>query len=152
MDTSFNETDYFEEEIRPPDEIKREQLLGNMRDDYDREMSEALHISMQEAREREIQNLKFEEEIISKYNSEMAERREKFNDLLLNMNKLCKFDKDIKEVYDFIEPIIEAYCCDFVKYFEIDEETYNKIFKILGTIRVNKNTLEILKTIIINNS
>jgi hypothetical protein len=151
MDTSFNETDYFEEEIRAPDEIKREQLLRNIRDDYDREMSEALHISMQEAREREIQNLKFEEEIISKYNSEMAERREKFNELLLNMNKLCKFDKDIKEVYDLIEPIIEAYCCDFIKYFEIDEETYNKIFNTLGTIRVKKNTLEILKIIIIKN-
>jgi hypothetical protein len=151
MDASLNDTHYFEEEIRPPDEIKREQLVENNRDDYDREIEEALHISMQEVREHEIQNIKFEEEIISKYNSEMAERREKFTDLLLNMNKLCKFDKDIKEMYNFIEPIIEAYCCHYIKYFEIDEETYNKVFKTLGTIRVNKNTLEILKSIIIKN-
>lgn len=150
MDTSFNETNYFEEEIRAPDEIKREQLIES-RDDYDRELSEALYISMQEVREHEIQNIKFEEEIISKYNSEMAERREKFCDFLLNMNKLCKFDKNIKELYDLIEPIIEAYCCDFIKYFEVDEETHDKIFKTVGTIRVNKNTLEILKTIIIKN-
>lgn len=150
MDLSFNETDYFEEEIRPPDEIKREQLVEN-RNDYDREISEALYISMQEVREKEIQNIKFEEEIINKYNSEMAERREKFTDLIVNMKKLCTFDKNIKEIYDFIEPIIEAYCCDFVKYFEVDEETYNRIFKTLGTIRVNKNTLEILKLIIIKN-
>jgi len=149
MDSSFNETDCFEEEIRLPDEIKREQLIENIEDNYDRELSEALYISMQEVREHEIQNAKFEEEIISKYNSEMAKRREKFCDLLLNMNKLCKFDKAVKELYELIEPIIGAYCCDFIKYFEVDEETYNKIFKTLGTIRVNKNTLEILKTIII---
>ena len=151
MDASLNETHYFEEEIRPPDKIKREQLVEDNRDDYDREIEEALYISMQEAREQEIQNVKFEEEVISKYNSEMAERREKFTDLLLNMNKLCKFDKNIKELYYFIEPIIEAYCCDYIKHFEIDEETYNKVFKTLGTVRVNKNTLDILKNIIVKN-
>jgi small-conductance mechanosensitive channel len=149
MDASLNEMDYFEADIRAPDEIKREQLLEDTRSDYDRQMEEALYLSMQEVRNQEIKNAKFEEEVIGNYLIELNKRREIFQELLQSLNKLYKFDKDIKDISDIINPIIEAYCSDYIKYFEVDEETHIKIFKVLGTIRVNKNTLETLKTIII---
>jgi len=104
---------------------------------------------MQELIQQNIKNDKFEEEIMNSYHSETNERREKFSDLLKNINKLCKFDKDIKELYDFLYPIIESYCDQYILNYEVDEKTYDKVFKFLGTIRVNKNVLETLKTIII---
>jgi len=152
MDPSFNEVEDFEEEIRLPDEVKREQLVPDTRSDFDIEMGEALYLSMQHLRDQNIQNDKFEEEIMNNYRCETTERREKFRDLLINMNKLLKFDKDIKELYDFIYPIIESYCEQYISNYDVDEKTYDKIFKFLGTIRVSKNALDALKTIIIKSS
>jgi hypothetical protein len=152
MDPSFNDLENYEEEIRLPDEVKRERLMPDTRTEFDIEMDEALYLSMQELRQKNIQNDKFEEEIMNNYISETNQRREKFSELLKNMNKLCKFDKDIKELYDFLYPIIESYCSQYILNYEVDEKTYNKVFKFLGTIRVNKNTLDILKTLIIKSS
>ena len=152
MDSSFNEIENLEEEIRLPDQVKRERLMPDTRTDFDIEMDEALYLSMQEFRQQNIQNDKFEEELMNNYHSVTTERREKFSDLLKNMTKLYKFDKDIKELYDFLYPIIESYCDQYILNYEVDEKTYDKVFKFLGTIRVNKNTLDILKTIIIKSS
>jgi len=159
MDPSFNDFDNWEEDIcptfdeviRPPDETKREQLMQDNRNEFDKEMEEALYLSMQEVREEEIKNHKFEEEIINNFIKEQNERRENFRDLLVNMNKLSRFDKDIKELYEFLDPIIEAYCNHYVTSYEVDKETHDKVFQVLGSIRVNKNTLDTLKTVLIKN-
>jgi hypothetical protein len=149
MDQSL---DNFNEEIRPPDEIKREQLVQkDTRSDFDREMEEALYLSMQEVRDEEIKNHKFEEEIINSYLEKQSERRELFRDLLINMNKVARFDKDVKEIYEILDVIIEAYCLDYIQFAEVDKETRDKVFNVLKTIRVNKNTLDILQTIIVTN-
>ena len=149
MDQSL---DNFNEETRPPDEIKREQLVQkDTRSDFDREMEEALYLSMQEVRDEEIKNHKFEEEIINSYLEKQSERRELFRDLLINMNKVARFDKDVKEIYEILDVIIEAYCLDYIQFAEVDKETRDKVFNVLKTIRVNKNTLDILQTIIVTN-
>jgi hypothetical protein len=62
------------DEIRPPDDIKREKLIQDTRSEFDREMEEALYLSMQEVREEEIKNHKFEEEIFNNYIKEQNER------------------------------------------------------------------------------
>ena len=149
MDPSLND---FDEEVRAADEVTTERLIEDNRSLYDREIEEAVYLSMQEIRNNEIANYKFEEEVIKKYHSETLERREKFNDLLHNMNKLFKFDKDIKEVYDIIEPIIDAYCLDYIKHYELDQETHDKIFKVLRTIRISNNTFNTLREIIVISS
>ena len=62
MDSSFNEIIPALDEIRPPDKVKREKLMqDDDRSDYDREIEEVLYLSMQEAKEEEIKNHKFEE-------------------------------------------------------------------------------------------
>ena len=88
MDPSFNDFDEeIIEEIRPPDNVKREQLVGeDTRNDFDKEMEQALYLSMQEVRDEEIKNHKFEEEIINSYLEKLNKRRELFRDLLINMN------------------------------------------------------------------
>ena len=149
MDPSFN--DFEDEEVRAPDEVKREQLMNDNRCEFQKQMDEALYLSLQEIKLQQEISSKYEEEIIKNYHNEINERREKFGGLLLDINKLIRFDKDIKEIYEIIEPIIESYCNQYIEYVELDVDTYDKIFKVIGTIRTNKKNLENLKTIIIKN-
>jgi hypothetical protein len=146
MDPSFN--DFEDEEIRAPDEVKRERLIDDNRCEFQKQMDEALYLSLQEIKNVEEINKKYEELIIQNYHNEINERREKFVGLLLDINKLIRFDKDIKEIYEIIEPIIESYCNQYIEYVELDEETYDKIFKVIGTIRTNKKNIELLQKII----
>jgi hypothetical protein len=149
MDPSFN---YFEdEEIRAPDEVKIEQLMNDNRSKFDKQIDKAIYLSLQEIKNVEEVNKQYEELIIKNYNDEIIFRKEKFQQLLLDMNKLMRFDKDIKEIYEIIEPIIESYCNQYIEFVELDVDTYDKIFKVIGTIRTNKKNLENLKTIIIKN-
>lgn len=149
MDPSFN---YFEdEEIRAPDEVKIEQLMNDNRSEFDKQIDKAIYLSLQEIKNVEEVNKQYEELIIKNYNDEIIFRKEKFQQLLLDMNKLMRFDKDIKEIYEIIEPIIESYCNQYIEFVELDVDTYDKIFKVIGTIRTNKKNLENLKTIIIKN-
>ena len=65
------------------------------------------------------------------------------------MDKIKWVKENIKEVYEIIEPIIYTYCEQHIEIWETDEETYEKIFKNLSTIRTDKSAVELLKTIII---
>jgi hypothetical protein len=137
-----------DDNIRRPDKVKRERLLDDTRSDFERQLDEALYISLQELKESEEKNKLYEDEIYSNYLCETTRRRELFRELLFDLRKLIKFDKEIKEIYEIIEPIIESYCGQFIDCFEADEETYNRIFDVLGTIRTNKNNIELCKGII----
>jgi hypothetical protein len=149
MDASFNDFEY--EEVRAPDEVKSERLMDDNRCEFQKQMDEALYLSLQEIKLQEEISRKYEEEIIQNYHNEINERREKFGGLLLDINKLIRFDKDLKEIYEIIEPIIESYCNQYIEHVELDRDTYDKIFKVIGTIRTNKKNIELLKTIIFSN-
>ena len=75
-----------------------------------------------------------------------------FKKLLIDLVKLSKYDKEIKEIYDIIEPIIDAYCIISIEKCELDEETHKRIFKVLYSFRNNKESIELLKNIIIISS
>lgn len=138
-----------EDNIRPPDEVISEQLLEDDRDEFQKQMDEAMYLSMQETtRQRDI-NREYEEQILKDYRSETNRRTEIFKDFLFNLNKVGKFDKEVREIYDILDPIIESYCGQFIETCELDEETYEKIFNTLKKIRNNQQTLDTLKTIIL---
>jgi len=142
MDESFND------EIREPDEVIREQLIEDTRCEFQKQMDEAMYLSMQEAIQQEKVFQEFEEKVINDYLRETTSRKELFQKLFIDINKIVKFDKDIKEVYEIIDPVIENYCQKYIEIWETDEETYNKIFKTLSTIRTDKTAIERLRTII----
>ena len=64
---------------------------------------------MQEVIKHQDINKEYEEQIISEYIKETNRRKEIFKDFLFNLNKIRKFDKEIQEIYDIIEPIIDSY-------------------------------------------
>jgi len=147
MNNSFDED--FEENVRPPDEVVRERLLQDTRSDFDKELDEVLNLSMREFHQQQIMNDQYEEQIKKSFIEEVNKRKNIFQTLLLNLNKLIKFDKEVREIYDIIEPIIDSYCGLFIETCELDKITHNKIFDMLRKIRVNQKAVEILKTIIV---
>ena len=144
-----NSIDDMEDNIRPPDEVRVEKLLEDTRSDFEKDIDRALYLSFQEVMNQEEINRKYEEQLINEYTSEVNKRKEKFSKFLLDLNRLIKFDKDIKEIYDIIEPIIDSYCLQHINICELDKITYEKIFKLLNKTRTDKDALELLKTIII---
>jgi len=132
-------------DIRPPDSVKNEQLLTDTRSNFDKQLEEALQLSLQES---ETQCNQFEESIKKDYIIQTIERKEQFREFLFCINRVLRFDKNLKEVYEIIDPIIEAYCNKFIQNYTVDEFTYERIFQVLGTIRINKKTIELLQTII----
>jgi len=139
-------------EYRAPDETIREQLLPDTRSEFEKQQSEfqkqldqALFLSLKEEDDK---ILRQEEEIINNYNAETKRRTDLFKTLLFDLNKLIRFDKDIKEIYDIIEPIINSYCFQYIETVELDAITYDKIFKVLCGIRTNKNNIELLRSIL----
>jgi len=139
------------ENIRAPDKVIKDRLIEDNRSDFDKQMDEALYLSLQELKEQEEINKLYEDEVLNTYLSETKKRRELFRELLFDLNKLTKFDKDIKEIYEMIEPIVDTYCGQFINFCELDEGTYERIFKVIGNVRTNKNNIEILKSVIIKN-
>jgi len=157
MDPSFNElnnndnNDNNDNNVRVPDLVKKEQLIQDTRSEYEKQMDEALYLSIQDFKKQEEINEKYEEQIINEHARIIGERKELFREILFDLNKLTRFDKDIKEIYEIIEPIIDYYCSQNINQYEIDSETYDRIFKVIGNVRTNKNNIELLKKLIIKN-
>jgi hypothetical protein len=150
MDPSFNEYND-DNNIRAPDSVKVDRLMEDTRSEYDKQIDQAMYLSIQEFKKLEEINEKYEEEIINEHIKLINERKEIFRGFLFDLNKLIRHDKDIKEIYEIIEPIIDSYCVNYINQFEIDTLTHDRIFKIIGNIRTDKNAMELLKKIIIKN-
>ena len=151
MNTSFNNVDgdYELDNIRPPDNIIREQLVEDNRSEFEKQIDQAIYLSLEDSKKRDKLNEDFEKELIKKFNKELIDRKEIFTNFLLDLNRLIRFDKDIKEIYEIIQPIIESYCNQAIEVCEFDKKTYEKIFTTLSTVRTNKESIELLRKIIL---
>jgi len=160
---NYDENGENEKNIIEQDKIKREILIEDDRyyeeDIYNGELKEkekeeedinlALNLSINEFNKQNELNNKFEEELINNYQNLWNERKEIFQPLLLELIRLSNYDKEIKEIYEILEPIIESYCKQYFEILELDQIIFDKIFKVLSSIRINKNIIDILKTVII---
>lgn len=141
--------DFQEDNIRPADQVITEQLIQDNRSDFEKQIDEALYISLQEIKQQEEINRTFEEQLMKEHSEESSRRKEIFNEFLFNLNKIKRFDNEVREIYEIIDPIIEAYCIQAIQFCVFDEETYNKIFNTLIKTRNNKLAFDTLKTIIL---
>ena len=66
-----------------------------------------------------------------------------------NILRLIPFDKQLKELWEKISPIIDLYQDNKIDHHLLDEITYNNIFTILKSIRIPKDEWGILETIFI---
>ena len=146
MDDSFDEV---EDNIRPPDKIIREQLIQDTRNEFEKEIDEALYASIKEYNKQQQLHDNFEEQLMNDHLNTYIKRKEIFEAFILDLNKIIKYDKEIKEIFNIIQPIIDLYCNQNIEIIKLDEVTYDKIFIILGKTRVNKQGMDCLKTIIL---
>lgn len=145
LNTSDNFYEYSssEEEVRSPDKVYSERLI-DYRDDEELEMEKIVNESILLA-EKNCED-KYQELI-----DKMNERKQKYNYILLKFKKIITYDKDIKEIYDLIEWIIEFYVNMQIEFYLYDKETYDKIFniKLLKQIRLTDTEIDLLKEIIL---
>lgn len=142
-------SDQFEENVRPPDEVKIERLLEDNRDQFQKDLDQALLLSIEEMKKQQETYIDYEKKIMEDFITETNNRKQIFCNFLINLNKLIRFDKEVKEIYEIIEPIVDAYCSQVFDTCSLDIETYDKIFNLLKKIRIDQNAANRLKNIII---
>ena len=146
MNMFSENNDNNEEYLRLPDEPKIDRLIEDNRSTEDKELDDALYQSLQDYQRI---NEDYEQRIIQDYELQLKSRREQFNELITSLIRVSKYDSEVREIYNIIEPIIESYCMSYIEFCEFDEITYDQIFKTIYGIRCNKKCVEILKTVII---
>ena len=107
MDTSNNEFSFEEEEnnIRLPDEVKRDTLIEDTRSPFQKETDMAIYQSMIEHEDYANSMAAFETRIMYESSLETENRKKQFAGLLHDIDKVSRFDPQIKEIYNIIEPI-----------------------------------------------
>jgi hypothetical protein len=158
-----NEINDNEINIRVPDQPIRQRLIEdnliNDDDDDDDELERAIMESMNEYRLQH--HYEFDEfddfnqvNIIEEDNNDIVEEMKNEITSILPIFKtkimrLINFDKQLKELWEKISPIIELYECEQIIHHIVDEETYNTMFHTLKTIRIPKDEQALLETIFI---
>ena len=144
MDLSNNELnniidfDDNSENIRPPDQIKREKLLDNFW--YDSKTQEELDMEDAIMQSNDIAE-QMENEQYHMFINKIEERKKEFKNILVKINRLKQIDKTVEDLFETLITIINYYTnCDIDNY-NFDKETYHEIFKNFRTMRFNKDEM-----------
>jgi hypothetical protein len=147
----YNDDNDETEQIRAPDNVLIDRLIDdydmsqiNYHDNEDIELNEIINESIMLAEKNS--ELKFQELI-----QEMNVRKEKYENIILKFKKLINYDKEAKQIFDLINPIIEQYINMEMDNYLYDIDTYNKIFniKLLNQMRLNDIEIKLLREIIL---
>jgi hypothetical protein len=150
MENSLD-NDIDEVEIRIPDEVVYEQLLEipDNRSEYDKQIEKAIALSLSQINQQNAIHIEYEKQILDEYNNETIKRNELSRPILFDINRIIKYDKGAGEIYEIIEPILNAYCFQCIDKCYMDKITYDKIFNFLKNVRTDKKNIEFLKSIIL---
>jgi hypothetical protein len=124
--------------IRPPDNPRSETLLPNTRDDFDKQLEEALYQSLQ-LYQNEVQKYKEFEQTI--HQEEIDNRKKLVKPILFELNKLRKYETTLNTIYEIIHPILEVYCNVECEKYTLDKQTYHTIINGLSRTRINMDVL-----------
>lgn len=138
MDLSFN---FYEEDIRPPDQPKSETLLQDNRSEFDKQLDEALYQSLQLYQDEVQKHEELEQKFIQQQRQEIEKRKNLVRPILFELNRIRKYDLKIDEVFVMIDSILDSYCGLEFEECQLDKQTYNTIFNGLTKIRINMEFL-----------
>jgi hypothetical protein len=148
-----------ENDVRPPDPTITEQLIepdefsynyynDNYNDNYSNQYEDIDQILKQSL-------IDFEEEEEQKINKLLMDKKQELIEKYVNIKKkLLKIqghDLTNKDTYETIISIIEMYEMEYLNIYRLDEMSYNNIFKIIKSIRLTKEELSLLETLIVIN-
>jgi hypothetical protein len=125
------------DDIRPPDSVTTERLIdyNDTFTDLNSELNTVIEMSKNEY------NLLQEQE--------QQSRQLKFQNIKIQISKIILFDKPNLRYYELILTIIEMFELCLINQYNIYENEYIHIFKILKSIRLPNNEIEEFKKIII---
>ena len=95
-----------------------------------------------------IQNIVFEEKILDDFNKEKKQRQELFKNILLQIQKVSRYDKELNKVFDILSSILDMYYEQLFNSYELDYDTYELIFSNLKSVRINDFEIDLLKSVI----
>jgi hypothetical protein len=139
MDSSMNF--YEEDEIRPPDKIKRETLLQDNRSVFDKQLDEALYQSLQLYQNEVQKHEELEKKLLQQQREEIEKRKNLVKPILFELNRISKFDPKINNIFEIIDPILDSYCGLAFEDCSLDKKTYHTIFNGLTKTRINMDIL-----------
>jgi hypothetical protein len=148
-----------DDDVRPPDPIITEQLIdpdefsfnysnnysNNFFNDYEEDIDQILKQSL----------IDFEEDEEQKMNKLIMNKKheliEKYVSIKKKLQKIQGHDVTNKDTYETIISIIEMYEMEYLNIYSLDENSYNNSFKIIKSIRLTKEELLLLETLIVMN-
>lgn len=135
--------------VRAPDAVIVDRLNDAPQTDYEFELAEAIHQSQNAFLADQIA---FEQNVVQTYRATYQSRKKVFEKLLFDLQKVGRIDKDIQFVYDLLEPVLEAYCAQYIETCNLGAETHAKVFRLLKSVRTDKEAIEALNSILISSS
>jgi hypothetical protein len=154
-----------EDNIRAPDNVFRERLIDDDDDEYDswfqlrnnndndleQAIAESFRIYNENNTWNDFDNNNTDNDL--KDNDIKGVEEMKQNDLFpifkLNIKKLIHFDKQLKELYEKILPILDLYERGEIDHHLMDYQEYQVMFGILRSVRIPKEEWVMLETIFI---
>ena len=132
---------FYEDEIRPPDKIKRETLLQDNRSVFDKQLDEALYQSLQLYQNEVQKHEELEKKLLQQQREEIEKRKNLVKPILFELNRISKFDQKINNIFEIIDPILDSYCGLAFEDCSLDKKTYHTIFNGLTKTRINMDIL-----------
>jgi len=144
--------------VRPPDEVYRERLIDNRNTinrnihlpvKYDDDIMNTIEYSYLEYDyekyiQAEIQ--RFEEEIIKQKENEIENRKKKLSVFNTSIKRISKYDAQNNNIYITIQDVLNEYIENgFNTKKTLSQETIEEIHKIIFSIRIPVDELDILR-------
>jgi hypothetical protein len=140
----------YEDEIRAPDPVKQERLIDNTQTEFHYDLDTILELSKHEFNSTLEKEEQKAIELICIQSKEEQEtlRKNKFNNIKIQLNKMILFDRTNLHYYELILSIIEMFELGVINEYKTNESECTNIFKILKTIRLPIDEIENFKKII----
>ena len=120
------------QQVRKPDTPFQEQLLPYVDDNFDN-IEQQLEMALQESI---LEYQKHQEELMK----EREKRKHIFGDFMFQICKIGKYDREIQNIHDMLEPLVTAYTnFNSNSFVFLDALAYDHVFDTLKQIRVGKD-------------
>jgi hypothetical protein len=131
--------------VREPDEPIVERLQ-EYSTNPDSELEHILQLSRLEYEKYEKSQIEILEQ---EYAVACIERELECMNIRVQLEKLSRYDKEIEEVNLLIKDIFDLYASGAIKNYQLDENTYNRLFAIFKNIRLSDIDRNFLNTLFI---
>lgn len=145
MDVIDISDDEYEYEVRNPDPVRREVLQEDTRPQWEKDLEEAMYLSLEDIDNKNKEQELFEQECMAEFIEKKEEREKNSTSVLSSLERLSKLDSKTKVLYDILEPILFSYKEGVIDSCSLDEETYNYIFASLRAVRLKQSDREFLQ-------